>query len=81
MTQDERRVLQLLAENPDGCTDALLLAYGFPLKIIDGILGSGLATATAGRAFVSGRPVDAARLRITDAGLRALADRGDKSFL
>jgi hypothetical protein len=32
MTQDERRVLQLLAENPAGCTDALLLAYGLGVQ-------------------------------------------------
>jgi hypothetical protein len=75
MTENERRVLLLLAESPDGCTDALLLAHGFPLKVIVGIIGSKLATATADRAFVAGKPVEATRLRITDAGRRALATR------
>jgi hypothetical protein len=73
MTENERRVLLLLAESPDGCTDALLLAHGFPLKVILGIVSSGLATATADRAFAAGRPIDVARLQITDAGRRALA--------
>jgi hypothetical protein len=50
----------------DAGTDTLLLAYGF--KVIDGIVGSGLAKATADRAFVSGRQVDAVWFLITDAG-------------
>jgi hypothetical protein len=54
----------------------LLLAHGFPLKVILGIVGSELATATADRAFAADRPIDVARLRITDAGRRALAGRG-----
>jgi hypothetical protein len=74
-TADERRLLELLAASDDGCTDALLLAHGIALELIDGIVSAGLATATAERRFAAGRRVKVARVWITDAGRQALADR------
>jgi hypothetical protein len=42
-----------------------------------------LATATPERTLAAGKPVETTRVKITDAGRRALADqgRGDKVFL
>jgi hypothetical protein len=41
---------------------------------------SGLVRAKAERTFAGGKPVGAIRLRITDAGRRALAVRGHKTL-
>jgi hypothetical protein len=75
MTDDERRLLELLAASDDGCTEAILLAHGFALDLIDGIGGAGLAAATAEPRFVAGRWVEVTQMRITEAGRRALAER------
>jgi hypothetical protein len=83
MTTDERRLLELLAESPEGCTDALLTARGFKLDVLISIVSAELATATPERTFSAGKPVEITRVRISEAGRRALADqgRGDKVFL
>jgi hypothetical protein len=51
-----------------------LLAHGLKLDILISIVSAGLATATPERALAGGKPVDATRARITDAGRRALAE-------
>ena len=76
MTTDERRLLELLAGSPDGTTDALLLAHGFPLKVILSVIGNKRATATPERTLAGGKPIEMTRVRITDTGLRALAEGG-----
>ena len=75
MTDDERRTLELLAASDDGCTEAILLAHGIALELIDGIVSAGLATATAEPRFVAGRWVEVTQVRIAEAGRRALAER------
>ena len=75
MTYETRRLLELLAASDDGCTEALLMAHGFALELIDSIEFAGLATAKAERMFAAARAVDVTRVRITDAGRRALAER------
>jgi hypothetical protein len=83
MTADDRRLLEMLAGSEDGTTDALLSAHGFKLDVLISIVSAELATATPERVFAGGKPVEITRVRITDAGRRALADqgRGDKVFL
>jgi hypothetical protein len=75
MTADERRMLALLAASADGCTESLLLAHGLALELINGIVGAGLATAQAERTSAAGRAIEFIRVRITEAGRRALAKR------
>ena len=68
-----RRALALLAESPDGCTRAIMLAHGFSLALTASLIRGGLATDQMAKRVGSGtRPI--ARVRITDAGLRALAE-------
>jgi hypothetical protein len=83
MTDDEHRLLEMLAARADGTTDALLVAHGFDFDLISRLVRERLATATPERVFAGGKPVEVTRLRITDAGRRALGDdgRGDKIFL
>jgi hypothetical protein len=69
----ERRALAMLSDNADGCTEAILLAHGFAPKLIDDLVGAGFATAKAGHMLTGRRGVDVTRIRITDAGRRALA--------
>jgi hypothetical protein len=74
-TVDERRrLLELLSESEDGCTDALLQAHGFKLDVLISIVSAELATAKRERTLASGEPVEVTRVRITDAGRRALAE-------
>jgi hypothetical protein len=54
--------------------DSLLPAHGFKLDILISIVSAGFATAKPERVFASGRPVEITRVRITDAGRRALAE-------
>ena len=75
MTDETRRLLELLAASGDGCTEAILLAHGFALDLIHGIVSAGLATATAEHTFAAGRAIEFTRVRITEARRRALAER------
>jgi hypothetical protein len=71
---DRRRVLELLASCPDGCTEALMLAHGFTIEQMVELVRTGLATATAERFVAAGLKLEIARVRITQAGRRALAE-------
>ena len=44
LDDDRRRALAILAENPDGCTRAIMLARGFPLALLNRLVRTGLAT-------------------------------------
>jgi hypothetical protein len=78
MTDDERWLLELLAASYDGCTtEVILLAHGFTLDLIDGIVSAGLAAPMAERTFAAGHPIEVTRVRITEAGRQALAERAD----
>jgi hypothetical protein len=81
MTPDERRLLELLAESAEGCTDDLLTARGFKLDVLISLVSVELATAKPERTLVAGKPIERTRVQITEAGRRALADLGDKAFL
>jgi hypothetical protein len=69
---DRRRALELLASCPDGCTEAIMLAHGFTVAQMVELVRAGLASASAERVVAGGRTIEVARVRITDAGRRAL---------
>jgi hypothetical protein len=71
---DRRCALELLASCPDGCTEALMLARGFTTRQMVELVRAGLATATAERVVAGGLKLEVARVRITEAGRRALAE-------
>jgi hypothetical protein len=70
---DGRRALELLASSRDGCTEAIMLAHGFTVAQMVELVTAGLATATAERVVAGGLTIGVARMRITEAGRRALA--------
>lgn len=69
---DRRRALELLASCRDGCTEAIMLAHGFTIPLMVELVRAGLATATAERMVAGGKAMEIARVRITEAGRRAL---------
>jgi hypothetical protein len=74
LTDHERRLLELLAKSADGCTDASLTAQGFKRDVLISVVSADFATAQPERKFAAGKPVERTRVRITDAGRRALAE-------
>ena len=68
------RALDLLASCPDGCFEGLLVAHGFSIPFIVRLVRAGLATVHTERVVAGGRRLEVARVRITEAGRRAVAD-------
>jgi hypothetical protein len=67
------RALELLASCPDGCPEALLVAHGFSIELMVELVGEGLASTTEERVRAGKQTLEVTRVRITDAGRRALA--------
>jgi hypothetical protein len=67
-----RRILKTLAAAPHGCDVNTLLSSGFEFATISDLVRAGFAAAQLETTKVSGRTVDIARLRITDAGRKRL---------
>jgi hypothetical protein len=78
LSENARHALELLAIDPRGLAEPLLLTYGFSHKMVAGLVRSGLATAQRQTVRVSGQPVEVTRVRITEAGMQAL--EGDKAI-
>ena len=70
--QQRRRALELLEASIDGCTEAIILAYGFKAEVLVELVNAELATSTIERMVIGGRGLKVIRLRITAAGRRAL---------
>jgi hypothetical protein len=68
-----RRALRVVARCQDGCTEATLLAYGYTISMLAGLVLDRFATATP-ETLHAGRPIKVVRARITDAGRLALAE-------
>ena len=66
-----RRALRLLAKSVDGHTEPYLLACGISKVLLAGLLRDGLAIQIKARAGLE-LPIDIVRVKITDAGRRAL---------
>jgi hypothetical protein len=73
LSNDGRSALELLAGSQRGCSDAIWMAHGFLMSLVDELVRDGLATATPLKARIGGRLVEVKRVMITEAGLRTLA--------
>ena len=70
---EQRRALKLLADaGQQGCTGATLLGHGFSIGMLADLVWDGLATGHRETVRVGWRKIKVARIRITDAGRRAL---------
>jgi len=70
--QQRRRALELLEASIDGCTEAIMLAYGFKTELLVELVNAGLATVSIEGTVAGRRRVEVIRMRITAAGRRAL---------
>jgi hypothetical protein len=70
---DLRRVLSLLASSRDGLTETAILKHGCTVEQIGELVRTSLATASTQGIRVGRRTIKVTRVRITDAGRRALA--------
>jgi len=74
LSAEQRQALGLLASDPQGATEELLvLAHGFDSDMIAGLVHSGLAMARRENMKAGGRAIEVVRIRITAAGHDALA--------
>jgi hypothetical protein len=69
LTGDQRRALDMLAGSHHGCAESIMRANGFSVGLLAELLRTGLAKAEAEKTQAGLR----VRIRITDAGKRALA--------
>jgi len=74
-SDERRRALKMLADLPEGSTEALLLAHGFTSAVIAGLVDTALATSTTEPILAGGRPVEVTRISITYRGRVALERR------
>jgi hypothetical protein len=82
LTAEQRRALAMLTSvGLDGASQASLMAHGFCVSMIAGLVKRGLATLTREKARVSNRLVDVGKVRITAAGREALAAEHWRSVL
>jgi hypothetical protein len=69
---ERRSVLGLLADAPLGLTEAMLMAHGFTIELLASLVRDGLATVRRESVNAGGRRVEVTRIRITDAGRKAI---------
>src|SRR6516165_12400296 len=53
--QQRRRALELLEASIDGCTEAIMLAYGFQIELLIELINAGFATTSIERMVAGGR--------------------------
>jgi hypothetical protein len=67
-----REALKLIASEPHGATEAFMHTQGFSLRTLVGLLRRRLATIQTESANAGGKRVAVTRIKITDAGWKAL---------
>ncbi len=74
LSPEERRALELLASNPNGATEELLVHdHSFTRRMLTGLVDDGLVTARRQSIKATGaRTFEVVRMMITDAGRRAI---------
>jgi hypothetical protein len=72
LADDQRAALGMLNASVRGRTESLMLAHGFVLGMLHGLVRDGLATAVREPAYPNRRAVLVTMMQITDAGRRAL---------
>jgi hypothetical protein len=82
LTAEQRRALAMLrSAGPDGASQASLMARGFCVSMIAGLVRRGFATLTREKGWAGVRLVDVGKVRITAAGRDALTAERWRSTL
>jgi hypothetical protein len=68
---EHRRALALLADAPNGMTEAALMAQGVTLQTIADLVNAGHASESFDHVMAGDRPVEVIRVRISKAGRQA----------
>ena len=77
LTAEQRRALAMLTNaGLDGASQASLMAHGFCVSMVAGLVNRGLATLTREQVRVGSRLLDVSKVRITATGRDALATEG-----
>jgi hypothetical protein len=74
LNDEGTRSLEVLARDPDGCAEAVLLTGGFTIKQLSGLVIDGFATLERRSANVGGRERPVLWMQITDAGREAITE-------
>ena len=62
--QQRRRALELLEASIDGCTEAIMPAYGFKTELLIELVNAEFATSTIERMVIGGRGVKLRAVRL-----------------
>ena len=82
LTAEQRRALAMLTSaGSDGAAQASLMAHGFCVSVIAGLVKRGLASVTREKVRAGIRLVDVRKVRITAAGRDALTSERWRSTL
>jgi hypothetical protein len=69
---DQHEALDLLAGSARGCRESILMAHGFAIGMLHGLVRYGLVIAEREPAYLDRRAIIVTCLRITEAGRKAL---------
>ena len=72
LTDEQQRALRLLARNPDGCTEALMMAHGFEAAMLGKLVRDGLVVATPHLTRAGNKPLIVVWITITADGRQAI---------
>ncbi len=75
LSRERRHVLKILADSGHlGVTEAIMMAYGFSTAMLVGMACDGFVTVVVDTVRAGDRTIKVRRLRITDAGRKAIED-------
>jgi hypothetical protein len=74
LSDEQLRALLFLARNPNGSTEAVLLAHGFPSQMLEELVTAGLAKTSPQQVKIARKRRKVTCFQITDAGRKAAAD-------
>jgi hypothetical protein len=74
LNDDQRRALKTLAHQKNGCAEAALLADGFSIDQLAGLVVQGYAVMQRRRVEIGGRMRTVVWMQITEKGRMAIAD-------
>jgi hypothetical protein len=80
LTDEQVRALLLLARCPNGCTEAMLIAHGFPIKMLEELVTTGLAKASPEEMRIARKRRKVICFQITEAGRKAAAECRTEHF-